>query len=369
MTLFTDQGLKMWLLMPSAEDPVGSEVTSVGCQTDGTPEPSCDRITSTDWSLSYIQAEQGRDAGLAEITRHLSAERRHVPECVRPLLRQWPRLRLVEGVLFRVYKRRPRNCERLQVVIPPHLVSGVLTSLHASSTGGHFNREKLLSQVQLRFWWPTVAADVNSCQLLPKMRRGSNSRNTPVPQPRAPMGELRASEPWETVSIDFLTNLPITARGNKHLLVCSDHFTRFCDVFALPDMAATTVATALVNGLFSRFGCPKYLHSDCAANFRSQVMAEVCRLMGITETNTSSAHPQGDGKCERTMRTIPFFLMFGREPRLPIDAELDVPARSNLNPLQCMLIVCALVFGKHISSPFACLTRVTLVTNDCMSAS
>ena len=162
-----------------------SEVTSVGCQTDGTPEPSCDRITRTDWSLSYIQAEQGRDAGLAEITRHLSAgrrpERRQVPECVRPLLRQWPRLRLVEGVLFRVYKRRPRDCKRLQVVIPPHLVSGVLTSLHASSTGGHFNREKLLSQVQLRFWWPTVAADVNSyCQRCERC----NSRNTPVPQPR-----------------------------------------------------------------------------------------------------------------------------------------------------------------------------------------
>lgn len=45
------------------------------------------------------------------------------------------------------------------------------------------------------------------------------------------MGELRATEPWETVSIDFLANLPTTARGNKHLLVCCDHFTRLCDAF------------------------------------------------------------------------------------------------------------------------------------------
>ena len=75
-------------------------------------------------------------------------------------------------------------------------------------------------------------------------------------------------------------------------------------LFAMPDMSATTVAAALVDGLFSRFGCPRYLHSDRAANFRSQVMSEVCRLMGITKTHTSSAYPQGDGKCERMMRTI-----------------------------------------------------------------
>ena len=119
-------------------------MTNVGCQTEGTPTPSCDRITCTDWSLSYIQAEQGRDG----TCRQVGVQRRQVPERVRPLLRQWPRLRLVEVVLFRVYKRRPRDSERLQVVIPHHLVSGVLTSLHAGSAGDHFNREKLLSQVQ-----------------------------------------------------------------------------------------------------------------------------------------------------------------------------------------------------------------------------
>ena len=59
------------------------EVTSVGCQTEGTPAPSCDRITCTDWSLSYIQAEQGRDEGISELTRHLLAGRRPAPSGAR----------------------------------------------------------------------------------------------------------------------------------------------------------------------------------------------------------------------------------------------------------------------------------------------
>ena len=176
------------------------------------------------------------------------------------------------------------------------------------------------------------------------------------------MGELRATEPWETVSIDFITDLPATRDGNKHLLVCCDHFTRWVETFPLPDMKATTVASVLVNELFSRFGCSKNLHSDCAANFRGELMKELCRLMGVRKTFTTSGHPQGNSRCERVNRTVlgmlskylsdnhaewdkhlpllilayrsqvhkslgfsPFFLMFGREPHLPVDSEIDAP--------------------------------------------
>ena len=164
------------------------------------------------------------------------------------------------------------------------------------------------------------------------------------------------------MSIDFLTDLPLTERGNKHILVCCDHFTRWVEVFPLPDMSAVTVARTLADQVFSRFGCPERLHSDCAANFKSQVISELCRIMGVEKTNTTAFHPQGNSRCERVNRTIldmlskylsdshsewdrhlpllmlgyraqvhrsvgysPFYLMFGREPRLPVDTELDVP--------------------------------------------
>ena len=81
------------------------------------------------------------------------------------------------------------------------------------------------------------------------------------------MGELYSVEPWEVVSMDFLTDLPVTRDGHRHLLVVCDHFTRWVEVFPLPNMLATTVADVLAQQVFSRFGCPKVLHSDCAANF------------------------------------------------------------------------------------------------------
>ena len=104
--------------------------------------------------------------------------------------------------------------------------------------------------------------------------------------------------------MDFMTDLPTTDRGNKHLLVVCDHFTRWVEVFPLPDMLAVTVARTLASEVFSRFGCLKYLHSDCAANFRSQVVSELCAIMGIQKTNTTAFHPQGNSRCERVNRTV-----------------------------------------------------------------
>ena len=117
------------------------------------------------------------------------------------------------------------------------------------------------------------------------------------------MGELYSSEPWDVVSMDFMTDLPVTKDCNRHLLVVCDHFPRWVED-TLPDMLATTVAKVLAAEVFSRYECPQYLHSDCAANFRSQVVAELCRVMGIKKTNTTAFHPQGNSRCERVNRTV-----------------------------------------------------------------
>ena len=344
-----------------------AESRDVSCQTDVSPQSEttdrCRKVAAEDWSLSFIQSEQTEDEVLAEVTRLLSAGRRprrsEVSAALKPWVRQWPRLRLLKGVLFRVYKRKPGDSERLQVVIPAQLVPGVLTSLHSGPSGGHFSQDKLQAQLQLRYYWPTMTRDVAEfCRVCQRC----SERNPPIPQPRASMGELRATEPWEVVSIDFMTDLPTTQNGNKHILVCCDHFTRWIEVFPLPDMKASTVASVLVNEVFSRFSCPKFLHSDRAANFRGELISELCRLMGIEKTFTTSFHPQGNARCERVNRTVlamlskyldenhtewdrhlpllvlayrsqihrsigysPFFMMFGREPRLPVDVEIDAP--------------------------------------------
>ena len=158
--------------------------------------------------------------------------------------------------------------------------------------------------------------------------------------------------------MDLLAPLPLTVRGNRYVLVVGDYFTKWIEaytkwmeeVYPMPNMEAGTVANVFV----SRFGVPDVLHTDQGRNFESTMIKEVCQLLGIVKTRTTPYHPQSDGLVERFNRTLlnllslaaseneqewdlhlpmvmlayrtsvqestgctPFYLMFGREARLP----------------------------------------------------
>lgn len=73
---------------------------------------------------------------------------------------------------------------------------------------------------------------------------------------------------------------------------------------ALPNQEAETVADALVEGMFSRFGAAEAIHSDQGRNFESKVFSTMCDRLGMHKTRTTPLHPQCDGLVERFNRTL-----------------------------------------------------------------
>ena len=351
--------------VPDALSRRPTDQTDQSCQTE--PESQhCFQIRSDDWSTSYLRSVQDSDSTIAEITKHLSAgtkpKRKDLSKPCHAYLSQWARLRLIEGVLFRAYRRKPFDSDQMQVVLPQSLISGVLTSLHAGPTGGHFASDKLLAQARLRFWWPGMSADIEQfC----KSCRQCGERNKPIPAPRASLGQLPASAPMEMVALDILSGLPVTSQGHKHLLVIVDHFSRFVECIPLKTQEATEVAQAFVREFVSRYGVPKTIHSDLGGCFTSEVMKLTCQLLGMGQSHTTAFHPMGNSICERVNRSVlsmlskfldehehsewdvhlpllllglrsqvhrslgasPYCVMFGREPRLPADVQFAGPTQ------------------------------------------
>ena len=91
----------------------------------------------------------------------------------------------------------------------------------------------------------------------------------------------------ERVAIDIIGPLPETEQGNRYLLVAMDYFTKWPEVYPLPNQGAITVARALIGGFFCRFGLPLEIHSDQGRNFESKVFAEMCGLMRIYKSRTT----------------------------------------------------------------------------------
>ena len=73
---------------------------------------------------------------------------------------------------------------------------------------------------------------------------------------------------------------------------------------AIHNQEALTVAKKLVDEVFCRFGIPEQLHSDKGKQFEGILMKEICKILNISKSRTTSYHPQGDGLVERFNRTL-----------------------------------------------------------------
>lgn len=118
-----------------------------------------------------------------------------------------------------------------------------------------------------------------------------------------PTGRLiKATQPFERLSIDFKGPLPQAGR-NRYLLTVIDEYSRFPFAFACPDMLSSTVINCLCQ-LFAIFGMPAYIHSDRGSCFMSSELSQFLQNKGVSISHTTAYNPQGNGQVERLNGTL-----------------------------------------------------------------
>ena len=120
---------------------------------------------------------------------------------------------------------------------------------------------------------------------------------------RPPLTPIPVAGPFDRVGVDVL-KFPRSASGNQYAIVFVDYLTKWPEVFATGDQTALTIANLFVREVVCRHGVPSQLLSDRGAAFLSQLMAQVCEVLGVKKVNTTAYHPQTDGLVERFNRTL-----------------------------------------------------------------
>lgn len=307
-----------------------------------------------------IREEQRADVTIRELVHQMEngekispMARTELPE-LPLLLREWSRLELIDGVLYR--KRQDHEDITYQLVLPECLRPAVLRNLHDEM--GHLGIERTLDLVRTRFFWPKMANDVEH-----KIKTcGRCVRRKALPERAAPLLSIKTSRPLELICMDFLSLEPDTS-NTRDILVMTDHFTKFAVAIPTPNQKARTVARCLWDNFIVYYGIPERLHTDQGQDFESKLIKELCEVAGIQKCRTTPYHPRGN-PVERFNRTLlgmlgtledkqkskwkdfvkplvhaynctrndvtgftPYELMFGRTPRLPVDLAFGLPLR------------------------------------------
>ncbi|CAI7882601.1 unnamed protein product [Closterium sp. NIES-53] len=179
----------------------------------------------------------------------------------------------------------------------------LLEEFHDVPYAGHFGSNKTLAGIAKYYYWPRMAADVQqivtSCDTCQRMK-SSKQKKTGLLQP-LPVPE----QPWQVVSLDFITGLPSTSRGHDSILVVIDKYSKMGH-FIPTNATATAEATARLffDRIITIHGIPATLISDRDPKFTSKFWKELMGLLGTKLAMSSSYHPQTDGQTERLNQVV-----------------------------------------------------------------
>lgn len=308
-------------------------------------------------SLQALQEAQQNDPVLSQVIPFVVRGRRPsrrekfslLPKALK-LLKQWEKLRMLDNILYRVCKDLSTGKKRHQFVTPLSLIDQALHGIH--NEAGHQGQHRTLHLARQRFFWLSMEHSVR--EYVKCCKRCVVSK-TPEPEGRAPLESIKTTSPLELVCLDFWSAEDVKGR-TVDVLVVTDHFTKMAHAFQCPDQTAQQVARKLWDRYFCIYGFPQRIHSDQGANFESQLVQELLQVAGVKKSRTTPYHPMGNGQTERFNRTLgnmirtlpprdkcmwpqmlqtltfaynctahestgyaPFYLMFGRIPRLPVD--------------------------------------------------
>ena len=345
----------------------------------------------TDW-----KQEQKEDPVLYQVAKHLRVPRNTFRAALHKALdkkatatyvKAKEQLLIKNGLLYRKTRQGQADETVFQFVVPQRHRGATLDGCHREAA--HQGQRHSAALMQERFWWPGMTRDLRN-----RIKKCSHCRKYEAAPPVVPMKPLACSGPGELLHVDFTSieeTVPLKEDPVIHnVLVLQDHFSKYVVAYVVKDQTAHTAAETLRIGYF---GTPAYLVSDQGKAFTGHVITHLCELYGVQKLRTLPYHAQTNGQVERMNQTIirmigkleedrkacwseylpellmaynatrsavtrysPYYLLFGRRPRIPVDYLFPTLRDS---PHQTKMEVSVAAMQKRLKEAFTvarCLT-------------
>ena len=354
------------------------------------------RLATT--NVTGWKQEQKEDPILYQVAKHLRAPHKTFKAALHKVLDKKATAAYVkakEQLLIRnsllYWKTQQGQADEIlfQCVVPQRHWGAALDCCHQEVA--HQGQCRSTALMQECFWWPGMTRDLRN------HIKKCHCRKYEAAPPVAPMKPLACSGPGELLHVDF-TSIEETVPLEEDPVICNvlvlqDHFSKYIVAYVVKDQTARTAAKTLRNEYFRLFGAPAYLVSDQGKAFTGHVITHLCELYGVQKLRTLPYHAQTNGQVECMNQTIirmigkleedrkacwsehlpelllaynatcsavtgysPYYLLFGRRPRIPVDYLFPTLRDS---PHQTKMEVSVATMQKRLKEAFTVARRLT----------
>lgn len=178
----------------------------------------------------------------------------------------------------------------IRVYIPSKYRPHILNELH----DGHIGVVRMKNLARSFAYWPKIDSDIESmvrnCPACMAVSKAPNHLS-------AHFWEYPIS-PWHRIHMDFAGPF-----FERNFLVVVDAYSKWPEVFVMTQITVLKTS-AVLDGLFSRFGNPRTIVTDNGPTFTGKDFQEFLRLRGIKHITSAPFHPASNGQAERYVATL-----------------------------------------------------------------
>ena len=327
-----------------------SMITSSNASSTGVPDPLSDRKRGSTLPLpdEELQAMQNEDEFCSKIKAKFNKG---------ILTTGKPYYLSANGILHRYVNDGKQRFET--IVLPRQMAGSVLRLGHDQMGHNGITRTYMLLR-RMYFWKgmkPFIEDYIRQCPECQKITR----QVVKYPQ----LHFDAPSTPMEFLSMDLIGEFhPPSAQGHRYALTVICMLTGYTWCIPLKTKTASEVVRAYIDRVYSEFGGSLKILSDNGTEFKNALFEEVAQQLGVEyKIYTAPYHPQSNGRIEgyhsflkaciskhvapglewdqiiplataaynffpnEHSRESPFFLMFGRDPYVPLSKLLQPKVR------------------------------------------
>ena len=295
--------------------------------------------------LNDIGYAQTKDPELVDIRQRVEKQQEEGKENKRYVV--------MDDKLYHVGNPTVKDPEvRLQLAVPRQMIGLLLDAYHRPY---HLGIDRTYALMHQRVHWETMYHDIvlHCTRCVQCQRANLRMKRAPLQQRQLP------AYPMQKVAMDTIGPLPESEEGYCYIVTLVCMFSGYVEAWPTKDKSAQSVARILLNDFIPRHSVPMTLMTDCGGEFMAEIIDIIAANLGIHKISVTPYSPWSNGHIERCNGTIkrallkrvggahydwpdhlpsvlmamrvavqessrfsPFFVLYGRDPTLPMDTLL-----------------------------------------------